>query len=116
MAMSLPRTARKSLRLPSSWATEINFQSRNPGGILIPKMGAASSSARLAANVIKAMAQTAVATITKTDIGFIEPPFIEQWFNFFAPPTLCAERNKQTRDRHKGWGALRSHQRRSGKT
>src|SRR5216683_2898603 len=37
--------ARKSLRLPSSWATEINLQSRYPGGIVTPKIGAASPSA-----------------------------------------------------------------------
>src|SRR5262245_15335559 len=37
IATSLPRMARKSLRLPSSWATEINRQSRYPGGILTPK-------------------------------------------------------------------------------
>src|SRR3979490_592606 len=36
--------ARKSLRLPSSWATEINLQSRCRGGILTPKIGAASPS------------------------------------------------------------------------
>src|SRR4029450_2713451 len=44
IATSLPRMARRSLRLPSSCATEINLQSRYPGGILTPKSGAASSS------------------------------------------------------------------------
>src|SRR5580700_4129472 len=34
--------ARRSLTLPSSWATEISFQSRYPGGIVIPKTGSAS--------------------------------------------------------------------------
>jgi hypothetical protein len=41
IATSLPRMARKSLRLPSSWATEISLQSRYPAGILTPKIGAA---------------------------------------------------------------------------
>src|SRR6266436_3570933 len=36
--ISLPRMARISLSLPSSWATEINFQSRYPGGMLITKI------------------------------------------------------------------------------
>src|SRR5215469_2017351 len=75
IAISFPRTARKSLLLPASWATEINFQSRNPGGILIPKMGAASSSAVLAAYARNAMAQTAVAAITRVDVRFIEQSF-----------------------------------------
>ena len=37
--------ARKSLSLASSWATEINLQSRYPVGILTPEIGEASSSA-----------------------------------------------------------------------
>src|SRR3954451_6628593 len=41
-ATSLPGMARKSLRLPSSWATEINFQSRCLGGNLPSKIAAAS--------------------------------------------------------------------------
>src|ERR1700724_3413413 len=39
IATSLPRMARRSLSLPSSWATEINLQSRYPGGILFRKKG-----------------------------------------------------------------------------
>src|SRR5882672_1280478 len=39
IAISLPRMARISLRLPSSWATEINLQSRYPGGMLVRKIG-----------------------------------------------------------------------------
>src|SRR5579862_4209850 len=45
IALSLPSIARISLRSPASWATEINLQSRYPGGIVIPKIGAASCSA-----------------------------------------------------------------------
>src|SRR4029077_15130825 len=45
IAKSLPRIARRSLRLPSSWATEISFQSRYPAGIFTPKIGDVSSSA-----------------------------------------------------------------------
>src|SRR6185369_12441638 len=44
IATSLPRIARRSLRVPSSWATEINGQSRYPRGILTPETGAASPS------------------------------------------------------------------------
>src|SRR5271165_277360 len=44
IAMSLPKIARKSLRLPSSWATEFNLQPRYPEGILTPEIGAASPS------------------------------------------------------------------------
>src|SRR4030095_14002091 len=35
MAMSLPRMARMSLRLPASWGTEASFQSRYPAGIWV---------------------------------------------------------------------------------
>src|SRR6266511_558108 len=37
-AISLPRMARISSRLPSSRATEINLQSRYPGGMLVTKI------------------------------------------------------------------------------
>src|SRR5260221_6049914 len=39
IVIALPRMARISLRLPSSWATEINLQSRYPGGMLLTKIG-----------------------------------------------------------------------------
>src|SRR5260370_5707421 len=39
IATSLPRMARISLSLPASWATEINLQSRYPGGMLVTKIG-----------------------------------------------------------------------------
>jgi hypothetical protein len=35
MATSLPKTMAKLWRLPSSWATEITFQSRYPAGIWV---------------------------------------------------------------------------------
>ena len=41
--MSLPRIARMSFRFPASWATDISFQSRYPGKILIPKIGSVPS-------------------------------------------------------------------------
>src|ERR1700728_582664 len=70
--MSLPRMARISLRLPSSWAKEINFQSRYPGGILIPKIGAASSSAFPDAGAeYAAMPATAATASVKKVIHFI---------------------------------------------
>src|SRR5262249_25064373 len=65
IATSLPRIARKSLRLPSSWATEINLQSRYPGGILIPKIGAASSP-RPDAGAVRATTPATVANATST--------------------------------------------------
>src|SRR5579862_187839 len=43
MAISLPKTARMSFKFPASCATEITFQSRYPGKILIPKIGTASA-------------------------------------------------------------------------
>src|SRR5579862_1298932 len=71
--MSLPRMARKSLRLPSSWATEINLQSRYPGGILPPKIGELSSSAPPAARVIVPLKLIAMAAaIRKTEICFMD--------------------------------------------
>src|SRR5262249_43047946 len=45
IATSLPRMAPKLFRLPSSWATEINLQSRYPGGILSTKIGDTSAAA-----------------------------------------------------------------------
>src|ERR1700761_2361615 len=71
MATSLPRMARKSLRLPSSWATEINFQSRYPGGTLTPKSGAAAPSSELDAGAQDAaMPATAATAISNTTIRF----------------------------------------------
>src|SRR5580692_99512 len=75
MATSLPRRARRSLRLPSSWATEINLQSRYPGGILIPKMGAASSSVFRDARAEAPTTPATVATATsKKAAHFIRCP------------------------------------------
>jgi hypothetical protein len=51
----LPRTAAKLCRLPSSWATEINLQSRYPGGIFVTKIGAAESSACRDAGAVNAI-------------------------------------------------------------
>src|ERR1700735_5015447 len=39
IAVSLPKTAPRLLRLPSSWAEEIHFQSRYTAGILLTKIG-----------------------------------------------------------------------------
>src|ERR1700722_1213732 len=39
IAISLPKRARISLGTPASWATEINFQARYPGGILVEEAG-----------------------------------------------------------------------------
>src|SRR5882672_12493658 len=77
IATSLPRMARISLRLPSSWATEINRQSRYPAGILTPKIGELSSSAPPAENVIAPLTLAAMAAaITKIGICFMDRPFI----------------------------------------
>jgi hypothetical protein len=43
---SMPKTAPILFRLPASWETEINLQSRYPGGIFVTKIGAAESAAR----------------------------------------------------------------------
>src|SRR5579863_656807 len=74
-ATSLPNMAAKLWRLPSSWASEINFHSRNPGGILVTKTGVASS-ARPDTGALKATAPAStVPAINKKTIrlnaGFI---------------------------------------------
>src|SRR5688500_877465 len=56
--------ARRSLRSPSSWATEINLQSRYPGGIVTPKIGAASPSACPDAGAMEAITPAAATTAT----------------------------------------------------
>src|SRR5262249_23033713 len=66
IATSLHRMARKSLRLPSSWATEINLQSRYPGGILTPKIGAASPSACPDVGAMEATTPASATTATST--------------------------------------------------
>src|SRR5262245_34767568 len=68
IATSLLRIARRSLRSPSSWATEITLQSRYPGGIVTPKIGAASPSACPDAGAMEATtpASATPATSTKT--------------------------------------------------
>src|ERR1700722_3922333 len=47
IAISFPNTARRSLRLPSSCATEISRQSRYPAGSLTSILAAGAPSARL---------------------------------------------------------------------
>src|SRR5580700_822984 len=70
--MSLPKTAPILFRLPSSWATGINFQSRYPGGILVTKMAAAASSAfREAGAVITTTPASAAIATSKKVICFI---------------------------------------------
>src|SRR6266480_4289744 len=66
IATSLPRMARRSLRLPSSWATEINLQLRYPAGILTPKIGAASPSACPDAGAMWATTPASATTATST--------------------------------------------------
>ena len=58
-------------------ATEINLQSRYPGGILIPKIGELSSSAPPAETVIAPITLTAMmAAITQIGIYFMERSFL----------------------------------------
>src|SRR5271166_3569223 len=72
IATSLPRTARKSLSLPSSWVTEIKLQLRYPGGILTPKIGAASPSACPDAGAMETTSPASATTATiKRAIRFI---------------------------------------------
>src|SRR5215467_4086331 len=72
MAMSLPNTAEKLLRLPSSWATEINFQSRYPEGISVTNSGAPSWLARRDAGAAMATTVTKIAMTTRNNVN----PFI----------------------------------------
>jgi hypothetical protein len=64
--------AAKLWRLPSSWATETNRQSRYPGGILIPKIGTASPPPCPDAGAVKAKTPAPVATaISQKAIHFM---------------------------------------------
>src|SRR5438874_5639195 len=58
--------ARRSLRSPASWATEINRQSRYPGGMVTPKIGAAAPSARPEAGAMEATTPASATTATST--------------------------------------------------
>src|SRR5215831_11376412 len=72
--MSLPKTDANLLRLPSSWATEINLQSRYPGGIWVTKTALASCLACRDAAAAKPTTPTTIAT-TKA-YGFIRIPLL----------------------------------------
>src|SRR6185295_1383975 len=89
IATSLPRMARRSLRLPSSWATEINRQSRYPGGSLIPKTGVASSSAPRAEKLTPPPTlSTTTAAVARRGICFMHRPFIG-----WRPAVRCHRRS-----------------------
>jgi hypothetical protein len=62
--------------LPASWETEINRQSRYPGGIVVTKIGAAESSARREAGSVNEMipAVTTTATSIKAILFIAVPP------------------------------------------
>src|SRR3984957_18019538 len=60
----ITQMARRTLRLPASCATDINFQSRYPGGILIPTIGAFSSFEWLDAGATYVTAPISAATAT----------------------------------------------------
>src|SRR4029453_15818683 len=68
--------ARISLRSPSSWATEINLQSRYPEGISVTKIGAACwAVAFRGARAVKATTPAKVATaVNKSVSRFIVMP------------------------------------------
>src|ERR1700675_670571 len=72
--MSLPKMDAKLLRLPSSCATEINFQSRYPEGILVRKIGMACCSACPDAAALKATTPTIIAISNRADPFNIIPP------------------------------------------
>src|ERR1700722_13287571 len=75
IATSLPRTAPILFRLPASWETEINLQSRYPGGIFVTKIGAAESSACKDAGVVNAAIPASIPTATSSKlVGFIVVP------------------------------------------
>src|SRR5258705_13024895 len=61
MATSLPSTAPKLLRLASSWATEISFQSRYPAGILVTTIEDASAANGADAESTNTIAPPAIA-------------------------------------------------------
>src|SRR5580658_7822784 len=74
---SLARTAPKLLRLPASWAEEIHFQSRYPGGISVTKGAPDPPSACPRAAATRAARPATVAIATRKNVKcFIRvPPF-----------------------------------------
>src|ERR1700739_805421 len=72
VATSLPKTAPILLMLPPSWDTEINLQSRYPGGISFTKIGAAALSVWPDTEAMwPTTAATATTATSKRSIRFI---------------------------------------------
>src|SRR5262245_58242458 len=89
--------ARISVRLPSSWATEINFQSRYPGGISVTKTGelsflcvfapAASEAMALGFSVVGRAAFCACAFCLMTTAEMVKDAatmIVIKWFLIFS--------------------------------
>src|ERR1700677_1086916 len=75
IATSLPKTAPILFKLPASWETETNLQSRYPGGIFVTKIGAAESSACKDAGAVNATIAANIPAVTSSNvIRFIGVP------------------------------------------
>src|SRR5271155_874460 len=98
--MSLPKTAPILFRLPASWETEINFQSRYPGGIFVTKRGTAESSACRVGGAVSAIipASIPIATSSKV-IRFMVVPlksvYRSERLNIEAPVQECSGVRKE---------------------
>src|SRR5580698_10102088 len=68
IATSLPKTAPMLFRLPASWETEINLQSRYPGGIFVTKGGEPESSACRDAGSVNATIPASITTATSSRV------------------------------------------------
>src|SRR5580700_917167 len=86
MATSLPKTAPMLFRLPASWETEINLQSRYPGGIFVTKIGVAESSACRDGGAVNAIipARITRATSSKVILFIVVPPSGRLRFSVYA--------------------------------
>src|SRR6516165_7406376 len=74
IALSLPITTRMSLSSPASWAAEMNFQSRYPGGIVVTMICLPVLSCPKDEGVIHATTPVAVRTATNENpIRFMVP-------------------------------------------
>src|SRR5688500_13062272 len=105
-AWSLPRMARMSLRSPSSRATEINRQSRYPGGIVIPKIGAASSPAAFDVDATAATTPASATVATKAQaMRFRGTPSPKKRG---VPEDRCNRNPKARKEKHDGFQARAS--------
>src|SRR6476660_1721293 len=109
IATSLPSTAAKLLRLPSSWATEINVHSRYPGGIFVTKIGAACLSPCPDAGAVNANAPPSVAQVpSKRASHFIGLSIMKAQCDLRSRAKVTAAGGVSDDDRHRQTSSLRA--------